>query len=216
MAEPAVVKPVLLVVAFEAWARSMAAIMLHAARDAAVELDGEYGQLDHLLARSTAPAVAVLLGSAEPSIGDMPRALEDRRVAYLPVEADEGAVWVGPAVVPGRRGCEWCWRARRRQHAEALRNMFGHDAAKAILGRDDQIIPGARASLAVARRVLRSPDDEAGVVRRFNADGSAPTVHRVTPVSGCERCDRVASRPPGWSLTVRRHGGGVFTRRRLS
>lgn len=203
MAEPAVVNPALLVVAFDPWARDVARLLLQAARGAAAALDGERDSLDRLLAEATAPSLAVLIGSHQPRLGDVRRALEHGRVPHLTLEPDERAVWVGPAVVPGRRGCDRCWQARRRQHAEALLAVFGHDAGSHVR-RADKIVLSAKAGLAVARRVLHSLDDEAGVVRRFTAAGTAPTVQRVRAVSGCPRCDRMAPRTAGWSL----HGRG--------
>jgi hypothetical protein len=207
MAEPPVVKPALLVVAFDPWARSVARMVLQAARGAAVELDGERDSLDRLLAEASAPSLALLIASAQPPLGDVRSALEHRRVPHLTVEPDERAVWVGPAVVTGRSGCDRCWQARRRQHAEALSASFVHDTASAVR-RADQIVLGAKAGLAVARRVLHSPGDEAGVVRRFKADGVAPTAGRVRAVSGCPRCDRLAPRTAGWSLHGRGHADG--------
>jgi len=199
MAKPAVVNPALLVVAFDPWARSVARMVLQAARGGAVELDGERDSLDRLLAEATAPSLALLIASAQPPLGDVRSALEHRRVPHLTVEPDGCAVWVGPAVVPERSGCDRCWQARRRQHAEALSVAFRHDTAEAERW-TDQIVLGAKAGLAVARRVLRSPADEAGVVRRFTPDGAAPTAGRVRAVSGCLRCDRLAPRSVRWSL----------------
>jgi bacteriocin biosynthesis cyclodehydratase domain-containing protein len=203
MAEPPVVNPAVLAVAFDPWARSVARMLLQAARGAAVEFDGKPDKLDRLLAGATAPSVAVLIGSAQPQLGDVRRALEHRRVPHLTVEPDAVAVWVGPAVVPERPGCDQCWMARQRQHADALRAMFAHDTGTNV-PQADQILLGARAGLAVAWHVLRSPDDEAGVVRRFTTAGAAPTGGRVRAVSGCPRCDRMAARTAGWSL----HGRG--------
>ncbi|HYB30714.1 MAG TPA: hypothetical protein VEF89_29215 [Solirubrobacteraceae bacterium] len=203
MAEPPVVNPALLVVAFDPWARRLARMLLQAARGAAVEFDGRPDNLDRLVPGATAPSLAVLIGSAQSRLGDVRRALEHRRVRHVTVEPYEGAIWVGPAVVPERPGCDQCWRARRRQHADALLAAFARDTGN-DMPRADQIVLGARAGLAVARHVLRSPDDEAGVVRRFTAAGAAPTGGRVSAVSGCPRCDQMAARTAGWSL----HGRG--------
>jgi hypothetical protein len=198
-----VVNAALLVVAFDPWARSVARIMVQAAVGAAAQLDGEREALDRLLVGgASTPSLAVLIGSAQTRLGDLRHDLEDRRVAHLTLERDEGAVWVGPAVIPDGRGCDWCWQARRRQHAEVLSATFGHDAGDAVCGAD-QMVLGAKATLAVARRVLRSPGVEAGVVRRFAVDRAAPTARRVSAVSGCGRCHQVAPRPAGWSLRGR-------------
>jgi bacteriocin biosynthesis cyclodehydratase domain-containing protein len=199
MAESAVVKPPLLLVPFDPWAAAVAALMLRRARAATVELNGEPNELDRLLSgAATAPSLAVLIGSSS-ARGDARRALEDRYVAHLTIEPDERAVWVGPAVIPDRPGCDQCWQARRRQHAESLSAAFG-DHTENPLPHANQIILAAKAGLAVARRVLRAQDDEAGVVRRFTTETAAPTAHRVRAVSGCTRCDRKPPRPPGWSL----------------
>ena len=199
MAEPALVKSELLIVPCDSSARAVAALMLQGAGGAAIELNGEPDELDRLLGAASAPTLAVLIGSAPARLGDVHRTLEDRYLAHLTIEIDERAVWVGPAVVPDRPGCQHCWQARRRQHADALSAAFGDHAANPVRGAGE-IILSAKAGLAVARRVLRARDDEAGVVRRFSTERTAPTAHRVIAVSGCTRCDRKPRRPPGWSL----------------
>ncbi len=211
MAESAVVTDRLLVVAFGEWAAHAATLLARGAPDpVTLVLDGDVR--DAVADDGPAPRLAVLVLSAlEPDGGcarharDARTALEEQCVTHLTVQRDGPSIWVGPTVVPMRPGCSRCWQARRRQHAGVLlgrptgggREATGRVSAPADT---DSVRLAARAARAVARRVLESPEEEAGVIRRFGPPDAAPTVGRVIAVSGCARCDPPLPRPAGWSL----------------
>lgn len=205
MAEPAVVNPPVAVLAFGEWGRNVAITLSASERPPILAIDGAacrpaklFG--DHALGRRLAVVVAAGFGSGQgagPDETDGAEALrselEDRGVTHLTVTRDEGSIWVGPTVAPDRPGCDTCWQARRRQHAEALGLGGAPDDV-------DLVAHAARAALAVIRRVLASPETEAGVVRRFLPGGGPPAIGRVIPVPGCVRCDAPVGDRPEWSL----------------
>jgi len=130
-------------------------------------------------------------------------------ITFLTVVRASDGLWIGPAVVPSAPGCTHCWQARRRQHAELLSTADRAERAAgwpwcSLAGAD--VTLAARAVLDVARRLVRAPDSEAGVVRRFR-DPAPPTpsaeapgeTGRVIPVAGCARCDPRLPRSVGWS-----------------
>ena len=134
-------------------------------------------------------------------------ALEEQLVTHLTVQRDGPSIWVGPTVVPMRPGCSRCWQARSRQHAGVLLGRPTGGGREAT----DSVRLAARAARAVARRVLESPEEEAGVIRRFGPPDAVPTVGRVIAVSGCARCDPPLPRPAGWSLRPRVASGAPTT-----
>jgi hypothetical protein len=131
--------------------------------------------------------------------------LMDRGITFLTVVRATDGLWIGPAVVPSAPGCTHCWQARRRQHAELLRAADRAQRAGgwpwcSLAGAD--VTLAARAILAVGRRLVRAPDREAGVVRRFRDPGPAKApveTGRVIPVAGCARCDPRLPRSVAWS-----------------
>jgi hypothetical protein len=223
VAEPAVVNDPVLVVAFDPWARSVAAMISTAADPASIVLNGDARTADTwVVERSQPPRLGVLVMSGPRSQDQgtartqergsaITAALETNGVTSLTVERDGPSIWVGPTIVPGRPGCYRCWQARRRQHAEALSGglaPLGPDGPdwRRPAGRAadlDAVRLGARTAVAVMRRVLEAPDIEAGVVRRFAPDGVPPLIGRVVAVSGCARCDHTGPRRAGWSLRSR-------------
>jgi hypothetical protein len=205
MAEPAVMSAPVIVLAFGEWGRNVAITLSAAERPPIVAMDGAacrpaklFGE--RAFGRQLAVVVAAGFGNGEGADPDraggadaLRSELEARRVTHLTVARDERSIWVGPTVAPARPGCDACWQARRRQHAEAL-------TLSPAPGDVDLVAPAARAALAVIRRVLASPETEAGVVRRFVPGGGSPAIGRVIPVAGCARCDPSAGDHPGWSL----------------
>ena len=193
-----------------------------AANLASVVLNGDSCTADARVIDSSPPRLGVLVTSGlrahdrgaagvDERGAAIRAALEATGAAYLIVERDGPWIWVGPTVVPGRPGCDRCWQARRRQHAEALAGgqaPLGPDSPDSgcpPAGADDLDVVrlGARTAVAVTRRVLAAPDIEAGVVRRFAPDGALPLIGRVVAVSGCLRCDLAVPHPAGWSLRSR-------------
>ena len=185
MAESVVVIPL------DGWGHAVARLIAGARDDVVVARDAS-------LAPAARLAVVVLAG---PTADDARLDLEAHAVPHLAVERDEHSVWVGPTVLPGHAGCHRCSRARRRQHTDAL--LRGPDPVAA----DDPELwrHGARAALAVIRRVLAAPESEAGVTRRFVPGVPAPLAGRVVPVWGCPRCDPLTPLAAGWSVRT----GGV-------
>jgi hypothetical protein len=218
MAESAVVNPTVLVAAFDPWARSAATMIAGVAGSAVTVLDVDTDQADRLLHDGASADLGVLIVSGlerdqaelahvQARLVAARSALEARYVAHLTIERDAGAIWVGPTVMPLRPGCDRCWQARRRQHVDALSRGLApaHPGTAAadhatVVSEFDLARLGAKAGLAVMRRVLGSPDTEAGVVRRFAPGGGSPSIGRVVAVSGCARCDRTLPLPAGWSL----------------
>jgi hypothetical protein len=193
------------VLAVGEWGRKVAITLSAAERPPILAIDGAacrpaklFG--DRALGGRLAVVVAAAFGSGDAAANDCTDGAEALRselgalgVTHLTVARDERSIWVGPTVAPGRPGCDACWQARRRQHAEVLGPSGMPD--------DVDLVPhAARAALAVIRRVLTSPETEAGVVRRFLPGGGPPAIGRVIPVSGCMRCDLSAGDRPEWSL----------------
>jgi hypothetical protein len=204
MAEPSVVSPPVVVLAFGGWGRSVAVRLSAVERPPIVAIDGAacrparlFG--DRAFGRPLAVVVAAGLGSGDDcsDAADGAEALRAqlsaRGVTHLTVARDQRSIWVGPTVVPSRPGCDTCWQARRRQHVEVLKLDRVPDDV-------DLVAHAARATLAVIRRVLASPETEVGVVRRFLPGGGPPAIGRVVPVRGCVRCDASAGDRPEWSL----------------
>jgi len=208
VAEPAVVRAGVLVVARDPWAVRVATMISATVGPAAVVLDPAACEA-MLLQGAAAPGLAVIvLGEPWPAgegapvpaaIVSVRSSLEARRVTHLTVARDERCVWVGPTVLDQQPGCASCWEARRRQHAAALAAAHGCAGS----GAEDLARLAARAGPAVMRLALRSPEAEAAVVRRFIAGGAAPTAGRVVAVAGCRRCDPGAVRPGGRSPSWR-------------
>jgi bacteriocin biosynthesis cyclodehydratase domain-containing protein len=144
--------------------------------------------------RTDTPALAILLGTGDSD--QLRKRLQERSIPYLSVRPDGDAVWVGPLVLPGQGGCEDCWQARRRQHAETLDALAEPSPADDA----DSARLAARATAAVVRRALRAPADEAGGVRRFAPGGAVSHAGRVVAVTGCRRCDGAPERLAGWAL----------------
>jgi hypothetical protein len=119
---------------------------------------------------------------------------EARSLPYFDIERDGARIWLGPSVVPGLVGCRRCWEARRLQHADWL----GLPPAASAQGPSPRLT--AAAAVAVARRLLRSPAAEAGVVRRLLPAAATPSIGRVIPVCGCRRCAPPGQPAVGWSL----------------
>ena len=229
MAEPAVVNEPVLVVAFDPWARRVAAMISTAANPASVVLNGDCRTASAWVDDSRPPPrLGVLVTSGRRGhdrgtsrVGEqgtgIRAALEANGVTYLTVERDGPSIWVGPTIVPGRPGCNRCWQARRRQHAEALSGGLaplgpdGPDSCRTAAGPADLDLVrlGARTAVAVTRRVRAAPGIEAGVVRRFAPGGAPPLIGRVVAVSGCARCDHGGPHPAGWSLRSRPPAGAV-------
>jgi hypothetical protein len=229
VAEPAVVNDPVFVVFFDPWAGKVAAIISTAADPAPVVLNGDSSAADDWVVDSRPPprlAMLVMSGMQGHNRGTarkeergaaMRDALDANGVTYLTVERYGQSIWVGPTIVPGRTGCNRCWQARRRQHAEALSGglaPLGPDstdscAAAAGAAELDMVRLGARAAVAVTRRVLKAPEMEAGVVRRFARGGAPPLIGRVVAVSGCARCDHTVPHRAGWSLRSRPTAGAA-------
>jgi hypothetical protein len=205
VAEPAVVNSPVVVLAFGEWGQNVAMTLSAAVRPPILAVDGATCRPAALFAdRGFGHGLAVVVaggpGSDDSSAsdpGDRADALRSelgaRGVTHLTVERDERSVWVGPTVVPLWPGCDSCWRARRRQHAEVLTHS-------PVAGDVDLVLHAARAALAVMRRALTSSETEAGVVRRFLPGGGPPAIGRVVPVRGCVRCDSSTGCGPEWSL----------------
>jgi hypothetical protein len=217
MAESAVVNPTVLVAAFDPWARSAATMIAGVAGSAVTVLEVDTDQADRLLHDGAPSDLGVLIVSGlerdhaeaddvQARLVAVRSALEARHITHLTIERDASAIWVGPTVMPLRPGCDPCWQARRRQHVDALSRGVApaHPDTAAdhatVVSEFDLARLGAKAGLAVMRRVLGSPDTEAGVVRRFAPGGGSPSIGRVIAVSGCARCDRTLPLPAGWSL----------------
>jgi hypothetical protein len=205
MAEPAVVNPPVVALAFGEWGRRVAIILSAAERPPILAIDGAACRPAKLFGDRTCgrPLAVVVAAGFRSGDGDGPEPagaaealrseLDVRGVTHLTVARDEHSIWVGPTVAPSRPGCDTCWQARRRQHAEVLALSRAPD--------DVDLVPhAARAALAVIRRVLASPETEAGVVRRFLPGGGPPAIGRVVPVAGCVRCAVSAGDRPEWSL----------------
>jgi bacteriocin biosynthesis cyclodehydratase domain-containing protein len=234
VAESVVVSDPVLVVAFDPWADQVATTISRALADpVTVVLDREVrgGYLWATEARPWRLGIVVMsriddgerfAGYLEGRVAAWRAAFEDEYVTYLTVERDRPSVWVGPTVVPFRPGCHGCWLARRRQHAETLSGgqvgiltdaSGAPDPAPAPLD-IDSVRLAVKTALAVTRRVLASPDAEAGVVRRFSPGGATQSIGRVVPVAGCARCDRSLPAPAGWSLHPRVTAGAAITENR--
>jgi hypothetical protein len=203
MAEPPVVNPPVVVLAFGPWGHNVAVTLSACERPPVLAIDGAACRPDMLFGdrgsrRRLAVVVAAGPGSDDDSGPDdgvdaLRSELDARGVTHLTVARDARSVWVGPTVAPSRPGCDTCWQARRRQHADAL-------TLDSVPGDVDLVAHAARAALAVLRRVLASPETEAGVVRRFLPGGGPPAIGRVVPVPGCARCDASVGYRPEWSL----------------
>jgi bacteriocin biosynthesis cyclodehydratase domain-containing protein len=213
MAEPAVVSVPVVVLAFGEWGRRVAAKLSAVERPPILALDGAACRPEVLFSeRAYAPSLAVLVDpDADASAPFGPEALrsdlQDRGVTHLTVARDDDWVWVGPTVVPLHPGCDACWRARRRQHADALTHVPVARAAPVPGGAGPRVPVtvadpdlAARAALAVLRRTLADPDTEAGVVRRFEPSDGPPAMGRVVPVPRCPRCDASSAPRAEWSL----------------
>jgi hypothetical protein len=195
-----------LVLAFGEWGRNVATTLSAAERPRIPVIDAGRRPAKRWRRRAIASRLVVVVAAgagcddgsgSDPGDGaDALRSgLNALGVTHLTIERDKCSVWVGPTVVPVRPGCDTCWQARRRQHAQALTH-----APEA--GDMDLVALAARAAHAVMRRVLTSPETEAGVVRRFLPDGGPPAIGRVVPVAGCMRCDSSLDSGPPKGITA--------------
>ena len=207
MAEPAVVSEPVLLVAYDEWAGAVARMIARALGERArVLLNGGAREPAAVAEAADRARLAVLVTAGADAhaarLAAVRDALEERFVTHLTVRGEGTSVCVGPAVTRTAPGCHRCWEARRRQHGEVAAPS-GADGDGARLG--------ARAALAVIRRVTSAPGEESAVVRLFTGDGASPQIGRVIAVSGCARCDRPHPRPAGWSLRSRSTVGAPIT-----
>jgi hypothetical protein len=216
MAEPTLVNAAAVVVTFDSWANGVATLIAGVAGSSIATLDGHGNNGAHGHPFNGLPRLAVLVTSRCETDGASADEVTARIAAsrsrfdasgitHFTVERDGRSIWIGPTVVAHRSACHSCWEARRRQHADALARGDAvtppADQARPAMANDSALVSfGAKATLAVVRRVLASPGPEAGIVRRFRPGGGPPDIGRVVKVSGCSRCESPPAFPSGWSL----------------
>jgi bacteriocin biosynthesis cyclodehydratase domain-containing protein len=145
---------------------------------------------------SSANLVVVAAAKPVPSVWDeLDHGCFERRISWIPVLHDCGAVTIGPLVAPGVGPCHRCYLRRAMQHSvdweidQAVMDFYRANPTSAPAG---YLPPAASLAASVIAEIvnrLRHGDfNDVGQVKHFDLLEWQVTSDRVLGIHGCNRC----------------------------